>query len=246
MKPGHWATASQEMRANYRDFVGDSRVSVVNSQNRPYPVANTPFDVRASRPVLLTKGRPKTTESTFFVPQTGQPITARDRTRRTRPGPRAAATVIRRSPRCRRISTTSWCWPRSRRDTRSSKRSTRCTCRSTANRMPTTREDSLIYRVVQLGCRPSRSRSPTTRSRGLSIAYMLWDEVDPGDPITPEQERALVDWIHWGGQLIISGPDSLDLLKGSFLEAYLPATSGGPAKDRGRRPGDRRAQSRTG
>ena len=59
VKPGHWATASQEMTANYRDFVGDSRLSIVDSQNRPYPVANTPFDVRASRPVLLTKGRPK-------------------------------------------------------------------------------------------------------------------------------------------------------------------------------------------
>ena len=57
---------------------------------------------------------------------------------------------------------------------------------------------------------------------------MLWDEVDPGELFTPEQERALVDWLHWGGQLIISGPDSLDLLKGSFLEPYLPATSGGP------------------
>src|SRR5947208_7088309 len=30
VKPGHWATASQEMRANYRDFVGDSRLSVVD------------------------------------------------------------------------------------------------------------------------------------------------------------------------------------------------------------------------
>ena len=59
-----------------------------------------------------------------------------------------------------------------------------------------------------------------------SIAYVLWDEVDP-QVFTPEQERALVDWLHWGGQLVVSGPDSLDLLKGSFLEPYLPATSGG-------------------
>ena len=59
---------------------------------------------------------------------------------------------------------------------------------------------------------------------------MLWDEVDPGDPLSPEQKKALVDWVHWGGQLIISGPDSLDLLKGSFLEPYLPATNGGTRK----------------
>src|SRR5689334_24832443 len=34
-KPGHWATASQMMRANYRDFVGDSRLSITDSQYRP-------------------------------------------------------------------------------------------------------------------------------------------------------------------------------------------------------------------
>ena len=48
--------------------------------------------------------------------------------------------------------------------------------------------------------------------------------------MSPDQKKALVDWLHWGGQLIISGPDSLDLLRGSFLEAYLPATNGGAWK----------------
>jgi hypothetical protein len=60
-----------------------------------------------------------------------------------------------------------------------------------------------------------------------TIAYIVWDEVDVS-PFTPGQERALVDWLHWGGQLIMSGPDSLDLLKGSFLEPYLPAKGGEP------------------
>src|SRR5215211_6453412 len=34
VKPGHWATASQEITANYKDFVGDSRLSVVNGQGQ--------------------------------------------------------------------------------------------------------------------------------------------------------------------------------------------------------------------
>ena len=36
----------------------------------------------------------------------------------------------------------------------------------------------------------------------------------------------MLDWLHWGGGLIVSGPDSLDKLRGSFLEPYLPATGG--------------------
>src|SRR6185436_20871289 len=74
VKPGHWATASQEISANYQDFVGDSRLSVVDGQNRPYPVASTPFYVRSSRPVLLAKGRAKSTQTTFFIPQAGQTV----------------------------------------------------------------------------------------------------------------------------------------------------------------------------
>src|SRR5882724_5690134 len=74
VKPGHWATASQEITANLQDFVGDSRLSVVDGQSRPYPVASTPFYVRSSRPVLLAKGRPKSTQTTFFIPQSGQTV----------------------------------------------------------------------------------------------------------------------------------------------------------------------------
>src|SRR5262245_5812545 len=51
VKPGHWEAISQDMRMNLRDFVGDSRASIVDAQNRPYPVAKTPYNVRASRPV---------------------------------------------------------------------------------------------------------------------------------------------------------------------------------------------------
>ena len=40
--------------------------------------------------------------------------------------------------------------------------------------------------------------------------------------LTNQQQQALLDWLHWGGQLIISGPSSLDKLKGSFLAPYLP------------------------
>ena len=65
------------------------------------------------------------------------------------------------------------------------------------------------------------SETPLTWS---SIAYILWDALDP-NAFTLEQQAALVDWLHWGGQIIVNGPGSLDLLAGSFLEPYLPATS---------------------
>ncbi len=56
-----------------------------------------------------------------------------------------------------------------------------------------------------------------------SIAYLLWDDSDPG-LWDAEQRQALIDWLHWGGQIIVSGPDALLQLSNSFLGPYLPAT----------------------
>src|SRR5690606_22882411 len=55
-----------------------------------------------------------------------------------------------------------------------------------------------------------------------NTAAILWDGLRPNQ-LNPSQQQALLDWLHWGGQLIISGPGSLEKLTGSFLEPYLPA-----------------------
>ena len=78
--------------------------------------------------------------------------------------------------------------------------------------------------------RHHRRRCPTTRSRGRRSPTCCGTKSIRATRSRRSKKKALVDWLHWGGQLIISGPDSLDLLKGSFLEPYLPATSGGHAK----------------
>ena len=33
----------------------------------------------------------------------------------------------------------------------------------------------------------------------------------------------MLDWLHWGGGLILGSPEMLESLRGSFLDAYLPA-----------------------
>ena len=55
-----------------------------------------------------------------------------------------------------------------------------------------------------------------------TIAYLIWDDLEV-DQLDEDQRQAMLDWIHFGGQLIISGPDCLDKLGKSFLADYLPA-----------------------
>ena len=59
-----------------------------------------------------------------------------------------------------------------------------------------------------------------------TTAYLIWDDLEPDD-LDPDQQQALVDWLHFGGQLILSGPDCLSKLEASFLADYLPAQSEG-------------------
>ncbi|HEX3602061.1 MAG TPA: hypothetical protein VHU84_18045 [Lacipirellulaceae bacterium] len=228
VKPGHWETTSQTMTANYRNFIGDSRISIVNNQNQPYPIAKTPFSVRASRPVLLTKARSKNTETTVLIPETTQAINLYNeleersigygmypiRTPLTpMPSYEYNFVVLAKEP--------------SRYSFIKTLDSVKVPFDGESDADDTT--DPIVYNVVQLAAGQSVAL-PDNPLTWTTTAYLLWDEVDPGDPFTPEQKKALVDWIEWGGQLVINGPNSLDLLKGSFLEPYLPATNGGTRK----------------
>jgi hypothetical protein len=61
-----------------------------------------------------------------------------------------------------------------------------------------------------------------------SISHIIWDSFDP-NLLDVDQQRAMLDWLHWGGQItIIGGADSrLGLLRESFLAPFLPADTGG-------------------
>jgi hypothetical protein len=55
-----------------------------------------------------------------------------------------------------------------------------------------------------------------------AIAVLVWDDVSV-DNLSSDQQQAIVDWLHWGGTLLVSGPSSWSRLQNSFLSPYLPA-----------------------
>ena len=62
---------------------------------------------------------------------------------------------------------------------------------------------------------------PNQSLNWTTIAYLVWDDIDP-DELSRQQQQALLDWVHFGGQIIFSGPDCIDRLQSSFLANYLP------------------------
>lgn len=56
------------------------------------------------------------------------------------------------------------------------------------------------------------------------ISHVIWDTMPP-DRLNVGQQQAMLDWLYWGGQLIIVGGSaaSYEVLRDGFLAPYLPA-----------------------
>lgn len=228
VKPGHWMTATQAMTANNFDFHAELESAATDRNRLPVPVQNTAFRLTAARPVVLPKGQTRVLETTFFVPDLppddelsgpatiwlrstlrarrgGRQVEGADEPATAMPAYQYFFVVLADTPEryayLKRLDSIA---------------------------PPVLDEGRLVestrhYRVVL----PSPERRVPLPSDGLSwtpIAYVLWDGLR-SDQLSPDQQQALLDWLHWGGQIVVSGPGSLDLLRGSFLEPYLPAVA---------------------
>ncbi len=229
VKPGHWMTATQQAKANNFDFQAELESAATRRNAEPIDVENTAFRITMSRPVSLPKGQNKQLETLYFVPhpppdsvsgsrmvwlqnrlrarQGGQEVTGSMTATTPMPDYQYFLVVLASDPNrysyLKRLD-------------------------SVVPPLENDREDQMDrathYRVV-MPIVENRVLVPSHPLAWTTIAYVLWDGLNP-NLLTPDQQQAIVDWLHWGGQMIVSGPNSLDTLRGSFLDAYLPARGG--------------------
>lgn len=222
-KRGHWMTVTQLMKANYRDWGGETTLQVIDSAGKPIPIEQTPFVLSSSRPVQLAKGRPRQIENVFLVPNTTAAsrvkCTLRERNYGSILGaPHVSSLQMMESYQYFFVVL--------------SKEPSRYTFVKSLNgvRVPQDSIDlggeDLSHYLVLLPDITKQVPLPDNPMSWTTIAYVLWDEVDPAQ-LDRQRREALIDWLHWGGQLIVNGPDSLKLLENSFLSPYLPATDAG-------------------
>jgi hypothetical protein len=80
------------------------------------------------------------------------------------------------------------------------------------------------FRVVQISQSDVQSSLPTRLTTWTSTSHLMWNDCD-ASALLERQQSALVDWLHFGGQLIVNGPESQASLKNCFLSDYLPLTN---------------------
>lgn len=235
-KPGHWTSVSLEGVSNHVHYPGEWKTS-------PLQLSDMAYEVSTSRPAVLPKGQRKIFELTFFTPryldedeylsvddldtsrrvQFGARLTPRGGSRtvistpfplRTMPEHQFYFFVLSSTP-ARYAYLQNLPSFHSRRDPDMQG--------DTRNIEP----ERVFYQLM----RPEFKRRAPLPNNSLTwtpIAYFLWDGMAP-DALNADQQQALLDWLHWGGQLIINGPGTLTKLQAqeSFLKPYLPAESVG-------------------
>jgi hypothetical protein len=84
--------------------------------------------------------------------------------------------------------------------------------------------DALRYYRLVLPLEPDKPPLSPHPLTWTPISHVLWDAMVP-ENLNPSQQQAMLDWLHWGGQLILMGgaTPSFSLLRDSFLGPYLPA-----------------------
>jgi hypothetical protein len=236
VKPGHWVALSETWVAHHTDLAGEL-TSFVEERGRPQPQPLESFPARIwpRFPAVLPKEQPKRIETLLYVPPRpqedvslaqGPALVALIRSELRRRGERmplaAASTLVRMMQEHEQLLVVL------------TGGNVAPSAYAHLDQLPSVYVSEVEgprgavlrhYHVI----RPKIARSVPLPAHSLAwttISHVIWDGLDPGLFSTPQQE-ALLDWLHWGGQLVISGPDSLEKLRGSFLAPYLPGEADG-------------------
>ena len=225
VKPGHWLSATQQITANHFDFRGEIHSHTVNAQGNVVSLDSSSYTLTGVRSAILPKGQTREVETLYYIPLASpdkswlhsQLKAARGGTLKS--GGQEPTTrlhqhqfffvVLAQTP-------------------------DNYTYLKNLDSIRPPNDEMLgdgsnLYYHVLLPLAARRVPLPSCSQAWTTIAYVLWDDYDP-TRLNLDQQQAMLDWLHWGGQLIISGPGSLDRLRSSFLEPYLPVVSGKTVK----------------
>ena len=221
-KPGHWQDIRFQANANHYDIEGELYSGAIpgGAANRFLPVEGTKYTPITERLAALPKGKWKTFDSSLFIPLREESHSMTGiRCGFNRANGSATNFLNFNSLRSMAPDQHHLVLLTDRQDIYKYLEA------APSIKMPgvdaLARPNRPSYVII-----PSDPQFPVPLPRhGLywsTIAYVIWDDLDP-DRLDLDQQKAMIDWLHFGGQLILSGPDCLQRLEKSFLADYLPA-----------------------
>lgn len=233
IKPGHWLSARIDFWTGEQELRGTLGGGLIDAADAPLTYPPLRYRLRTEQPALVPKESDRGLETFLFVPNdsdaAGRGLGTRDSRlhdvdglfRLAGAGSLSSATEVRRPTTALRdhqalfvvlaARPTDYAWLDA---------FDAVTAAHTPTPFP---EFDAHYRLVLVDDKV-RPPLPSTLLGWTTTACVLWDGYDVSQ-LSDEQRTALVDWIHWGGTLIIAGPGTLDLPVSDPLRAWLPTMS---------------------
>jgi hypothetical protein len=219
LKANHWAMAALEMRANHDNYEG-------SLQSRPVALADQPHEMLFRRDAVLIKGQRARLTLPILLPTIPKELGFQlIRPEAIRQDEEWLASLRILEPHQQMVVVLS----KNANDPYAKWSQFRAALPSSARKDdPLLLEKQRYYRMVlplDVDKTPLLSSHPLTWS---AISHVVWDGLSP-ELIGVGQQQAMLDWLHWGGQLVIvggAGPGFAPLRE-SFLKDYLPAEPSG-------------------
>lgn len=219
VKPRHWTTLGQEIKANYNDYEGRLQTPPVLLQGQPNPEHEVVYSREAR---LLKKQQTQLGLQVMFPDVPRQMSLELARPDSVRPDEVSLFPL-------RMLETHQMLVVVLAKNANDygSWNKLQALLPSAGDRDPASIDRKRYYRMVI----PDDSAKPLLSAHPLTwttISHIIWDGFEP-DALNTAQQQAMLDWLHWGGQLIIvggAGP-TLAPLKESFLGPDLPADPAG-------------------
>jgi len=214
VKPNHWSTLNLEMRSNHRDYEGIL-------QTAPVPLWRMPQAMAYRRDARLVKGQRSRLGLQMMLPEIPREL-ALDL---LRPDSLLAdeswlATLRVLEPHQMLILVLA----KESNDAYAHWARFRAMGPPSEDRAGSEEQERRRYYRIVLPLDPDKPLVSSHPLTWTTISHVIWDGMSP-DVLSSPQQQAMLDWLHWGGQLIIvggAGP-SLSALRDSFLAPYLPA-----------------------
>lgn len=230
VKPGHWYQANNKLKANQQDESLTASLMIYNRDRRPVPMFPSSAPIEFHRGLSLAKTQEKNISLKFYQPDVAtSKEEGVDSASNTTPAylridysVRGVGTPVRQDEFPLRllagyqynIITLSvdparyvfW-------------RGLDCIVWPSNTRMA--EERYAPHRLIDLNENEVAAQFPDKLYFMTSVSHVVINDASP-TLLSVDQQRALLDWLHFGGTLILNGPDSIGGIDSSFLKEYAP------------------------
>jgi len=225
LKPQHWYQANQKLKANYSDESLTATLCVINREKVKVAFAPSQAPVEFTRNVSLVEGQEKNVQLKFFQPEvvaTGDEMTKTPSALNILYSQRGIGAPVQESEfLCSVLAGYQYNLVSLSRDPSRYIfwRGLDCIIWPSKQRM--TDERISPHRIIDLNEDEIATQFPNRLYAMTSISHFVINDSSVSI-MTSDQQQALQDWLHFGGTIVLNGPEAIGGIETSIMKEYSP------------------------